>query len=288
MSTMYSRDCSAVAHMSVLGSKALGPKSGRNQGTGSPKCRSNTYPRYSSSTPVRCLSTPAGWFRSVSAADGCRTLRARRASTAGRRGRPAGIGEDRLSSLLRSSWNASCGGDDLICVWGGQVRSLVSSAPRRSGAQQADGVTVGTGEHAHPPPPGQADRVQPSAATELPGPRERGIDVVNLEIDDDPGVRAVGTGLAYPAGRLAAVVAHQRVGLVQNIYRPAEHLLVEASRSRGVGSGDVEPRVRMVVSGVRHEGPPGRSITFGRRGDSRRGAESSRERDSFADRRPRN
>jgi hypothetical protein len=32
----------------------------------------------------------------------------------------------------------------------------------------------------------------------LPGPRERGIDVVNLEIDDDPGVRAVGTAWPIP------------------------------------------------------------------------------------------
>jgi hypothetical protein len=74
-----------------------------------------------------------------------------------------------------------------------------------SGAQQADDVAVGIGEHGHPPHPGQGLRLQRSLATELFGPGECGVDVVDLEVDDEPGVRAVRTGLADAARRRAAV-----------------------------------------------------------------------------------
>src|ERR1022692_2562307 len=91
-----------------------------------------------------------------------------------------------------------------------------------SGAQQADDVAAGIGEHGHPPHPGQRLRLQRSLATEPFGPGERGVDVVDLEVDDEPGVRAVRTGLADAARRRAAVSAHQRVGIVDGVHRPAE------------------------------------------------------------------
>jgi hypothetical protein len=43
------------------------------------------------------------------------------------------------------------------------------------------------------------------------------IDVVDPEIDDDPGVGAAGTSLADPARRLAAFAADERAGLVEQV-----------------------------------------------------------------------
>jgi len=111
----------------------------------------------------------------------------------------------------------------------------------RLAADQSDAVAVGVGEH------GDAadrcvDRGQDTGAPELLGAGEGAVHVIDREVDDEPGIRTVRAGLADPACRLAAVVAGQRVGLVEDIDRPAEQVLVEASCSRGVGSGDVEPR----------------------------------------------
>src|SRR5450759_2601426 len=86
-------------------------------------------------------------------------------------------------------------------------------------------------------PAGARTRVPP----ELLGAGEGAVHVIDREVGDESGIRTVRAGLADPACRLAAVVAGQRVGLVEDIDRPAEQVLVEASCSRGVGSGDVEP-----------------------------------------------
>jgi DNA invertase Pin-like site-specific DNA recombinase len=76
-STTSSRDSSAVAHMSALGSA-----SSCNQGSTSSNGRWKQSPKYPTSTPAACLTSPSRFVPVGSAGGGCRTRRGPPASRA--------------------------------------------------------------------------------------------------------------------------------------------------------------------------------------------------------------
>jgi hypothetical protein len=98
-------------------------------------------------------------------------------------------------------------------------------------AEQADHVAVGVGEQCQPPLVGQGDQVQSLGAAEFLGPPERGVHVVDVEVHDYSGVRAVRAGLPDPAHRLVAGAVDQRVRLVENVDPPVALLTEDVTWS---------------------------------------------------------
>jgi hypothetical protein len=91
----------------------------------------------------------------------------------------------------------------------------------RSAADQADVVAVGIGEHGDTAD-GRVGQGKDAGGSELLGAGERGIDVMDREVGDEPGIRTVLASLADPARRPAVPAADERMARVEDVDRPLE------------------------------------------------------------------